>query len=83
MAFDKPTCDAARHLSEGADLHELKEAAQDLRALSPDSVLAQLVEEKIERILEEDAERRCTEPNKQPSQAQGDLVKRKCAWAVP
>jgi hypothetical protein len=59
MAFDKATCDAAQHLAEGADLQELKEAVQDLRALSPDSVLAQLVEEKIERLQEEDDERRC------------------------
>ena len=64
MAFDKPTRDVAEHLASGADLHELKEVVQDLRALSPDSVLAQLVEEKIERILEEDAERRCSEVTK-------------------
>jgi hypothetical protein len=42
--------DVAEHLAAGADLGELKEAAQDLRALSPNSVLAELVEEKIERI---------------------------------
>ncbi len=64
MAFDKATCDAAQHLAEGADLQELKEAVQDLRALSPDSVLAQLVEEKIERLQEEDGERRRHRVNK-------------------
>ncbi len=53
MAFDKAACDAAEHLTEGADLHELREAAQDLRALAPDSVLAQLVEEKIKRLQHE------------------------------
>ncbi len=64
MAFDKPTRDVAEHLASGANLHELKEVVQDLRALSPDSALAQLVEEKIERILEQDEERRCSEVNR-------------------
>ncbi len=64
MAFDKATCDAAQHLAEEADLQELKEAVQDLRALSPDSVLAQLVEEKIERLQEKDEERRRHRVNK-------------------
>jgi len=50
MAFDKATCDAAKHLTEEANLHELRVAVQDLRALAPDSVLAQLAEEKIERL---------------------------------
>ncbi len=48
MAFDKATRDSAERLMAGADLHELREAAQDLRALAPDNALAQLVEEKIE-----------------------------------
>ena len=60
MAFDKATCDAAQHLAEGADLQELKAAVQDLRALSPDSVLAQLVEEKIKRLRHEADEGGCT-----------------------
>ena len=60
MAFDKATRDAAEHLASGADLHELMEVVQDLRALSPDSALAQLVEEKIKRILAEDAEQHCS-----------------------
>ncbi len=60
MAFDKATCDAAEHLTEGADLHELRDAAQDLRTLAPDSVLAQLVEEKIERLERRGGERDCT-----------------------
>ena len=60
MAFDKATCDAAEHLTEGADLHELREAAQDLRALAPDSVLAQLVEEKIKRLQHEADKGGCT-----------------------
>ena len=59
MAFDNATCDSAEHLMAGADLHELREAAQDLRALAPDSALAQLVEEKIERLLDNSAEHGC------------------------
>ena len=50
MAFDTATRDVAQALTSGADLDELREAAQDLRALSPHGVLAQLVEEKIERL---------------------------------
>jgi hypothetical protein len=60
MGFDKATCDAAEHLTEGADLHELREAVQDLRTLAPDSVLAQLVEEKIERLERETGDGGCT-----------------------
>ncbi len=59
MAFDIATRDSAEHLLAGADLHELREAAQDLRALAPDSALAQLVEEKIERLLEDSTEHGC------------------------
>ncbi len=50
MDFDKATRDAAQHLTSGAYLEELRSAAHDLRALSPESALAQLVEEKIERL---------------------------------
>ena len=63
MAFDKATRDVAQALTSGADLDELRDAAQDLRALSPDSALAQLVEEKIERLEDEISEhRRTTHP---------------------
>ena len=41
---------AARKLTEGASVDELREVARDLRALSPDSALADLVEAEIERI---------------------------------
>ena len=44
---------AARNLTKDATLEELREAARDLRALSPDSALAELVEAKIESILGE------------------------------
>jgi hypothetical protein len=44
---------AARALTEGATLEELREAARDLRALSPESALADLVEAKIEQRLAE------------------------------
>jgi len=43
---------AARNLTEGAT-QELREAARDLRALSPASALANLVEAKIERRMAE------------------------------
>jgi hypothetical protein len=42
---------AAKNLINGATVDELREAANDLRALSPESVLADLVEAKIERML--------------------------------
>jgi hypothetical protein len=54
MPFDKAAISAVEHLTSDATLDELRNAAQDLRALSPDSVLAELVEEKIERILSEE-----------------------------
>ena len=41
---------AARNLIEGATLDELRDAVCDLRALSPDSALADLVEAKIEQL---------------------------------
>ena len=44
---------AAKNLTNGATMDELREAANDLRALSPESALADLVEAKIERMLAE------------------------------
>ena len=44
---------AARNLTDGATLDELRQAARDLRALSSASALADLVEAKIERMLAE------------------------------
>jgi hypothetical protein len=51
MDLDRAQAMAAKNLINGASLDELHEIAQDLRALSPDSVLAELVEAKIERLL--------------------------------
>ena len=51
MLFHKAATNAVEHLTSDATLDELRSAAQDLRALSPDSALAELVEEKIGRIL--------------------------------
>lgn len=51
MSFEAVKAAAARRLIEGASLDELRRAAQDLRALSPDSALADAVEEKIREIL--------------------------------
>ena len=45
---------AAKNLIDGATVDELREAVNDLRALSPESALAELVEAKIERMLTED-----------------------------
>ena len=45
---------AAKNLIDGATVDELREAVNDLRALSPESALAELVEAKIERMLVED-----------------------------
>jgi len=42
---------AAQKLTEGATLEELRDAARDLRALAPESALADLMEAKIERVL--------------------------------
>lgn len=53
MTFEA-TCDAAQRLPEEVDLHELREAAQELRVLLPDSVLAQLAEEKIDHLQKAD-----------------------------
>ena len=43
----------AKNLIDGATVDELREAVNDLRALSPESALADLVEAKIERMLTE------------------------------
>jgi len=53
MSFQKAKKAAAEHLVSGANLDELKKAAQDLRALSPGSALADLVDAKIEQIISE------------------------------
>ena len=50
MVFDEALDIAERHLVDGATLQELKEAVRDLRALSRESVLADLVEQKIATI---------------------------------
>jgi hypothetical protein len=42
---------AVKNLIDGATVNELRDAANDLRALSPESALADLVEAKIERML--------------------------------
>jgi hypothetical protein len=41
---------AERNLTEGATLAELRELASDLRALTPDSLLADLIEIRIQVI---------------------------------
>jgi hypothetical protein len=41
---------AERNLTEGATLTELRELARDLRALTPDSLLADLIEIRIQVI---------------------------------
>ena len=51
MDFDHAKAIAAKNLTKDAALDELREAARDLRALCPDSALAELVEAKIESIL--------------------------------
>ena len=53
MEFMDAKAMAARNLTEGATLEELREAVRDLRALSPESALADLVEAKIEQLLAE------------------------------
>jgi hypothetical protein len=50
MQFDKALLIAENNLIDGATLDELKEAVTDLRALTPNSVLADLVENRIEVI---------------------------------
>ncbi|GEO14405.1 hypothetical protein [Microvirga aerophila] len=50
MDFTEMTTKAADTLMSEATLDELRELAQDLRALAPDSALADLVEVKIEQL---------------------------------
>ena len=53
MNSDEAEAIAAKNLIDGATVDELRQAANDLRALSPESALAELVEAKIERMLAE------------------------------
>ncbi|MFL4994850.1 MAG: hypothetical protein ACJ8DV_26660 [Microvirga sp.] len=50
MQFDKALLIAEKNLIDGATLDELKEAVTNLRALTPNSVLADLVENRIKTI---------------------------------
>ena len=50
MVFGDSMQIAERKLIDGATLEELKDAARDLRALAPDSALAELVEARIAEI---------------------------------
>jgi len=50
MPFDKALLIAEKNLIDGATLDELKEAVTNLRALTPNSVLADLVENRIKTI---------------------------------
>ena len=50
MQFHKALSIAEKSIIDGATLDELKEAVRDLRALTPDSVLADLVETRIKVI---------------------------------
>jgi hypothetical protein len=50
MDFSEALRMAERSLTEGASLAELREIARDLRALTSDSLLADLVETRIEVI---------------------------------
>jgi hypothetical protein len=50
MEFREAVCVAERNLTEGASLEELKELVRDLRALSRNSILADLIEIKIMRL---------------------------------
>lgn len=50
MDFTEETTKAANILMSKATLDELRELVQDLRALVPDSALADLVEVKIEQL---------------------------------
>lgn len=56
MNFNEAKAIAAKNLIDGATVDELREAAYDLRALSPESALADLVEAKIERLLAEQSD---------------------------
>jgi hypothetical protein len=57
MTFEEAMRMAERSLLSGATLEELREAVRDLRTLSPNSALADLVEARIERILSDTDER--------------------------
>jgi hypothetical protein len=50
MFYEKALRVAERTLVDGATLVELKQASKDLRALTPDSALADLVDAKIKFI---------------------------------
>lgn len=50
MNFSEALRTAERNLTQGATLTELRELAHDLRALTPDSLLADLVEIRIQVI---------------------------------
>ena len=47
MSFNAALRAAAHRIEDGATLNELREAARDLRLLSSDSILADLVGERI------------------------------------
>jgi hypothetical protein len=55
MDFTEKATKVANTLMSEATLEELRELARDLRSLSPDSALAELVEVKIEQISAEGA----------------------------
>lgn len=50
MSYEKALLVAERTLIDGATLAELKQASKDLRALTPNSALADLVDAKIRSI---------------------------------
>jgi hypothetical protein len=55
VSFNKALRTAANRIEEGATLDELKAAAQDLRALAPESALADLVAARLaieEKLVE-------------------------------
>jgi hypothetical protein len=51
MDFEQAKTIAEKNLTDGATLSEMKEVVRDLRALSPDSELANRIEAKIRQIL--------------------------------
>jgi hypothetical protein len=57
MSFKKAVEIADKTLTSDATLDELEEAADNLRALTPDSALAELVERKIEEITNDDRDK--------------------------
>ncbi len=50
MCYSRALRIAERTLIDGATLAELRQASKDLRAMTPDSALADLVDAKIEAI---------------------------------